>query len=110
MYINKTKEEQVKFKNRINLCIMYSLIDLAPKKMRGVTASIINRDLTIEIFFDSELSEEEEEEMECAHTEIVSDLYQEFVGMYLKLTVIPSDIQLYDKRGNLGWFYLRKEY
>ncbi|QIQ22036.1 hypothetical protein [Zophobihabitans entericus] len=110
MYAGKTKEEQVKVENRINLYTMYGLIDRASKKMRGVTASIAGQDLTIEMFFDSELTEEEEEEMECAHTDVVSDLYQEFVGIYLKLTVIPSSTPIYDQRGTLGWIYLRKEY
>ncbi len=110
MYSDKTNEEKVKIENRIKLYIMHCMIDRATKKMRGITASIIDQDLTIEIFFDSDLTEEEEEEMECAHTEVVSDLYQEFVGMYLNLTVIPISTPLYDKKGNLGWLYLRREY
>ncbi|OCG78437.1 hypothetical protein A9G42_03215 [Gilliamella sp. Nev6-6] len=110
MYANKTKEEQVQLENRINIYTMYSLIDRASKKMRGVTANIVAQDLTITIFFDNELTEEEREEMECAHTEIISDLYQEFVGMYLNLSVVPSSTSIYDQKGNLGWFYLRKEY
>ncbi|MDF7670424.1 hypothetical protein PT276_04275 [Orbaceae bacterium ESL0721] len=110
MYSDKTRKEQIELENRVNASTMYSLLDRATKKMRGITASVINDDLTIEIFFDSELTEEEKEEMECAHTEIISDLYQEFIGMYLNLSIISSEIPLYDKKGNLGWFYLRKEY
>lgn len=110
MYIDKKREEQIKIENRVSLYIMYSLIDRASKKMRGITASIIGQDLIIEIFFDSELSIEEEEEMQCAHTEVVSDLYQEFIGMHLNLIVIPSSTPIYDKKGNMRWYYLRKEY
>ncbi|WP_392551806.1 hypothetical protein RHO14_10055 [Orbus wheelerorum] len=105
-----TKEQLLEKTNRVRLYTMYSLLDRATKKMRGITANWDGTDLLIEMFFDCELTEDEEEEMQIANTEVVSDLYQEFKGMYLNLTVIKPSVSLYDKKGNLGWFYLRKEY
>ena len=113
MQMNKitADKQNIELVNRIKLYVMYSLLGRATKKMRGITANINNNnDLLIEMFFDSELTEEEEEEMEVAHTEIVSDLYQEFNGMYLNLTVITSSTSLSGKNANLGWFFLRREY
>lgn len=98
-------------RNRVNQSVMYSLLDRATKKMRGITADL-NEDnlLIIKMFFDVDLSDNEEEEMQVANTEVVADFFDTFKDIYLELLVIPEGTSIYDKKGNLGWFYLRREY
>ena len=104
-------KNRMNIKNRINLSVMYSLLDRATKKMRGITADLDEDNiLTIKMFFDSDLLEEEEEEMQVANTEVVADFFDDFKDIYLDLLVVPISISIYDKKGNLGWLYLRKEY
>ncbi|MDF7670807.1 hypothetical protein PT276_06300 [Orbaceae bacterium ESL0721] len=107
MKINNLTE----IRNKVNQSIMYSLIDRATKKMRGVTADL-NEDniLTIRMIFDNKLLDEEEEEMQIANTEVVADFFNDFKDIYLDLLIVSESISIYEKKGNLGWFYLRKEY
>ncbi|MDF7669604.1 hypothetical protein PT276_00045 [Orbaceae bacterium ESL0721] len=79
--------------------------------MRGVTADL-NKDniLTIRMIFDNKLLDEEEEEMQIANTEVVADFFNDFKDIYLDLLIVSESISIYEKKGNLGWFYLRKEY
>ncbi|MDF7671554.1 hypothetical protein PT276_10180 [Orbaceae bacterium ESL0721] len=107
MKINNLTE----IRNKVNQSIMYSLIDRATKKMRGVTADL-NKDniLTIRMIFDNKLLDEEEEEMQIANTEVVADFFNDFKDIYLDLLIVSESISIYEKKGNLGWFYLRKEY
>ncbi|OCG77232.1 hypothetical protein A9G42_01010 [Gilliamella sp. Nev6-6] len=104
-------EVSINIRNQINQSVMYSLLGRATKKMRGITAEL-NKDnlLTIKMFFDNNLSEEEEEEMQIANTEVVADFFNDFKDIYLDLLVVHKSIDICDKKGNLGWFYLRKEY
>ena len=56
------------------------------------------------------ISEEEQEEMEIANTEVLADIHNEVAGFFLTLKVIPSSKSILDQRGNWGWIYLRHEY
>ncbi|WP_141674811.1 hypothetical protein [Gilliamella sp. WF3-4] len=106
------KEELIKVKHEINRSTMYSLIGRSSKKMRGISLNYDEKFMIIEMFFDEKLTNEEEEEMECAHSEVVSDIFPQIYdgGIKLVLTILPIEENILDKKGNLGWFYLRKEY
>lgn len=105
-----TREQFIKLKHEVNRSVMNSLIGCATKKMRAVTAILENRNLIINMFFDNDLTEEEEAEMQNANTEVISDLHYDFDLIDLTLITVDSAITLLDRKGNLGWFYLRKEY
>ncbi|NUE65640.1 hypothetical protein [Snodgrassella sp. ESL0253] len=107
-----TKEELIKVKHEINRSTMYSLIGRSSKKMRGISLNYDEQFMTIEMFFDEKLTEEEEEEMEYAHAEVVSDIFPQIYdgGIKLVFKICPANESILDKKGNLGWFYLRKEY
>ena len=92
---------------------LYSLVGCASKKMRGITLNYDDANKSIEtiIFFDMELSEEEEEAMQIANTEVIAGIHNEVTGEFvLTLTVFPPSESILDKCGNWGWIYLRHEY
>ena len=97
---------------RVESSTFYSLLDRASKKMRGITFNYDHKDKAIEtiIFFDSTLSEEEQEEMEIANTEVLADIHNEITYFLLTLEIIPSSEAILEKCGNWGWIYLRREY
>ncbi len=107
-----TREEIIKVKNEINRSTMYSLLGRSTKKMRGISLNYDEQFMIIEMFFDEKLTNEEEEEMEYAHSEVVSDIFPLIYdgGIKLVLTVLPIEENILDKKGNLGWFFLRREY
>lgn len=108
-----TEQALHKLKLDITTYIFYSLIDRATKKMRGISLHYENSTLHIQMYFDEQLIEEEEEEMECVHTEIISNLPYDFFksfGIDMSFFVIANNIELYSQKGNLGWIFLRKEY
>lgn len=97
---------------RVEALTFYSLIGSASKKMRGITFNYDHKNKAIEtiIFFDSTLSEEEQEEMEIANTEVLADIHNEITYFLLTLEVIPCSEVILERCGNWGWIYLRREY
>lgn len=92
---------------------LYSLIGCASKKMRGITFNYDHEINSIEtiMIFDAELTEDEDEAMQLANTEVFSDLHHEITGDFiLTLIVVSHGESILDKCGNWGWIYLRKEY
>lgn len=108
--INRQKNFQLF--QRVEASTFYSLFGRASKKMRGITFNYDHKSKIIEtiIVFDSILSEEEQEEMEIANTEILADIHNEVADFFLALKVIPSSKTILDQCGNWGWIYLRHEY
>ncbi|ENV48662.1 hypothetical protein P255_00173 [Acinetobacter brisouii CIP 110357] len=110
--IQINREKNLPLFQRVKASTFYSLLGRASKKMRGITFNYDHKSKIIEtiIFFDSKLSEEEEEEMNIANTEVLADIYNEVTYFLLTLEIIPSSEAIVDKRGNWGWVYLRHEY
>jgi hypothetical protein len=119
--LNFTNEQIAKIRNQMTLHIIYSLIGDFSKKMRGITLDFDGQDLVMEMIFDDELTEEEEENMDFAHTRVAASIFPNLFDDHnnvilsmryfeLKLMVIDTTNSILDKKGNLGWFYLRKEY
>lgn len=114
-------EEKINIRNKMQFYIMNSLLGVATKKMRGITLNYVNYIMDITLFFDSELTDEEEDEMLNVDTDALSSAYPilfdwqgnpiiKIEQMNLHLEIIEPTISLMDKKGNLGWIYLRKEY
>jgi len=108
-------------RNEIMLYMIGDLLGIATKKMRGITLNYNNSLLEVNTFFDNELTEEEEEEMQTMDTRLITSAYPYLYNSKgevilnidkfgLNLIVIPADIDISDKEGNLGWIFLRKEY
>lgn len=107
--------------SKMTFYIMNSLLGIATKKMRAISLNYMDRVMDINIIFDSELTKEEEEEMMEADSDALSSAYPvlfdwqgkpilEVDKMNLNLIVIPSSVSILDKKGNIGWIYLRREY
>ncbi|MDG9730374.1 hypothetical protein OXI21_08110 [Ignatzschineria sp. RMDPL8A] len=108
----KKKNKLIIIETELKKSTFYSLIGRASKKMRGISFNYQDSVFTIEFFFDQELTEEEEEEMEYAHTEVLADIWPDIYDgdIRLKLTVVPVTKDIFEKKGNRGWIFLRKEY
>ncbi|OCG29405.1 hypothetical protein A9G33_09765 [Gilliamella sp. Choc3-5] len=119
---NELSEKKIiDIRSKMMFYIMNDLVGVATKKMRGITLNYINNIMDINIIFDDELTEEEEEEMQQVDTDAISSAYPilydwqnrpilNIEQMNLNLIIIPSNIPIINQKGNLGWFYLRKEY
>lgn len=114
-------EKIIDIRSKMMLYIMNNLVGVATKKMRGITLNYFNKTMDINIFFDDELTEEEEEEMQQVDNDAISSAYPILYNwqgkpilnieqMNLNFIVIPSRLSIMDEKGNLGWFYLRREY
>lgn len=114
-------------KNRMDLdilvtrCIWEDLLGVATKKMRGITSNYQDEFLEIIVFFESELTKEEDNEMRRIHRSVISNaipIVYDFKSepiftvkeVGLRFIIIPSSIDIFEKMGNVGWHYLRKEY
>ncbi|WP_392551385.1 hypothetical protein RHO14_07790 [Orbus wheelerorum] len=114
-------EKIIDIRSKMQFYIMNSLLGVATKKIRGISLNYVNEIMDINVFFDNELTEDEEEEMQNIDTDAISSAYPVLFDwnnnpilnikqMNLNLLIIPSPISILDKRGSLGWIYLRKEY
>lgn len=110
--IHTNRQKNLPLFQQVKFSTFYSLVGRASKKMRGISFNYDHERKTIEtiIIFDSPLSEEEQEEMEVANTEVLADIHNEVAGFFLTLKVIPSFKSILDQHGNWGWIYLRHEY
>ncbi|MBC9129955.1 hypothetical protein JMI89_04800 [Frischella sp. Ac48] len=119
---NKLSEKEIiDIRSKMMFYIMNDLVGVATKKMRGITLNYMNDIMDINIIFDDKLTEEEEEEMQQIDTNTISSAYPilydwqnrpilNIKQMNLNLIVIRPDIPIINKKGNLGWLYLRREY
>lgn len=115
------QKNRLEIRSKIMSYLTDDLIGVVTKKMRGITLHYDNKILDIRVIFDAPLTDEEEDEMIEIDTNLTSSaypyLYNNRSEVILNIEqcgfvffVIPSDIDISDKVGNLGWFFLRKEY
>lgn len=119
--IEMLQKNRLEIRSKIMSYLTSDLIGIATRKMRGITLHYDNKILDIRVVFDAPLTDEEEDEMIEIDTNLTSSaypyLYNNRSEVILNIEqcgfvffVIPSDIDISDKVGNLGWFFLRKEY
>ncbi|WP_241608957.1 hypothetical protein [Rosenbergiella epipactidis] len=97
------------------------LIGVATNKMRGITLHYKDKLLHIKVFFDAALTDDEEDGMIEIDNHIThsacpylynyrSEVILNIERLGLDFIVVPSENEIIDQEGNLGWFFLRKEY
>ena len=120
-HIDMLKINRIEIRNKIMRYIFSDLLGVATRKMRGITLNYDKGLLELRVFFDSELTNEEEDEMIDIDTALISSSYPNFFNnkgevifnmdfFDKKFFIIPCEIDISDREGNLGWIFLRKEY
>jgi len=120
-FIDEETRRFLFFNDKLTNLIMEELIGKATKKMRGITLSLENYFLDVIFIFESELTEEEKTETR----KVIEGIYHKVIPIVynyegeplftvkdigLTITIVPSNIEINNKRANMGWVYLRKEY
>lgn len=114
-------KNRLEIRNDVMLHLFSDLLGTATRKMRGISLNYSGKKLSIQVFFDSELNEEEEDEMLCMDLSFIASLgkgiynYKDELILEVELVgtnffIVPCEIDIYDREGNLGWIFLRKEY
>ncbi|WP_241579683.1 hypothetical protein [Rosenbergiella nectarea] len=120
-HIDKATVARMNLNSIITVYIWEALLGVATKKMRAITSNHQGEFLEVVFFFDSKLTQEEDAEMRKINNSII---YNVMPAVYnsegepiitvkevdLTFIIIPSDMDILDKRMNIGWHYLRKEY
>jgi len=119
--IEMLKKNKIEIRDQMMLFLFNDLLGVATKKMRGITLNYVNRLLELRVIFDTELTAEEEDEMIDIDTTLISSGYPNLLNdkneiilniklFDTKFFIIPCEIDISDREGNLGWIFLRKEY
>ncbi|MBT0729760.1 hypothetical protein [Rosenbergiella nectarea] len=120
-YIDQAENNRMNFHAIITNSIWEDLLGVATKKMRGITSNYQDEILEVIVFFESELTEEENSGMmeikKGVTSNVIPIVYSKkgepiftVKEVLLKFTVAPSNVNIFEKMGNIGWHYLRKEY
>lgn len=119
-HIDKATLNRMDFHSIITNSIWEDLLGVATKKMRGITSNYQDEFLEVIVFFESELTEEEDSGMmeikKGVTSNVIPIVYSKKAEpiftvkeVVLKFIVAPSNINIFEKMGNIGWHYLRKE-
>jgi len=108
--ISKNIQKYMDFYNEMRLVVTYAMLGRVTKKLRGVTLNFNGVTVQLEIFLDSEPTEEEAEELSEIETDMIcaypsdKDYRSDFI-----ISVVASNIDISDRRRNWGWIFLRRE-
>lgn len=116
--LHKNRSE---IRSKIMFYLYCDLFGVATRKMRGISLNYDYGLLEVRVFFDSELTDEEEDEMIDIDNTLISSGYPNLLNdkneiilniklFDTKFFIVPCEIDISDREGNLGWIFLRKEY
>ena len=90
--------------SKIQLSIQRALLGEITDKVRGVTFKLENNKIEILTYYDGEITEDNQESVDCALTEIYADFENIEISWDIKRIDYPHKIICLDH-----WVYLRKE-
>lgn len=91
---------------RVLLSLQTALLDEITPNIRGITCGWSNYLITINCYFDGEISEDDRESMECVATEVIANFSQHKISISSKRLDIPEPLNPYTLS---EWVYRRKE-
>lgn len=96
----------VELRISVLLSIQRALLGAITPNIRGIACAWNKSKITIYCYFDGEITEEDEDSMDCVATEVIADFLEHTVDLQC-ITVNVSESLTQHRL--LAWVYMRKE-
>jgi archaellum component FlaF (FlaF/FlaG flagellin family) len=91
---------------RLLLSMQVALLNKITSNIRGITCSCSNNKITIRCYFEGEITEENEDLMDCVEAEVIADFSEYAIDLQCITVSMPESLAQYRLS---AWVYLRKE-